>query len=614
MAKLSELTKELAQAGVTAQDLRFFSEKGKDLKDVKLEITALSTSPHYPATVSPALLDNHFLLPVALSDIQELLGYFDTYVINRPLQFVVPAAGAATRQVQLLRSILNNETFSSASTPQSIYTSADMIVKELQAERRLDDTQKATLKSLTEVQNGVLRFWKEGIIGQKYAFWDDLAQVMGKNGQSLEDCIRREEIKTIAKFIVDQEGLNYGNLPKLLMRIHSYKDSSGARESRYTLEEHLREAAMLMKGAPLLRLHFPISEEHESLAVNALNDIWNKENFRSFMKEQGFSRDDVEITWSYQDPNTDSVSIDFASKQIVRNGAGEPLLRKAGHGSLLPNISQLQCDGLWLQNVDNVLYNNAPIKQMVVVYKRLMAALSMKLESQAHSFIERLTDSIVQERPDVSLNAQVQKFLDRELLTKVQQAQLKNMNPLEVSGVLKTILDRPIVVAGYVPLKKGQAGGGPFVIETDLGGVSVCKVNTLEQAEFTGGADNTTFKAGAFFNPVEFFISKTRFDGSQYDLSIGVDDQRSFRSQKSDSKGNIIAAYERPGLWNGSMAKLLQVSIPIPSHTFSAIKDIAGVESFLSHLHNPYDGPVITDIDLERGVVDREVAEYLSAK
>jgi Domain of unknown function (DUF4301) len=607
-----EISSSLKQFGITEADLAFFHQKNKPLEQVAAELKFLSSDPTYPAIVSPALMDNSFMLPLDLDEFNNLLGYFKATVINQNLQFVVPTAGAASRQVSLLKTLLNHPLFSESATPDMIHLQADSAVKELSSERRPTDSQKAALSSLREVSNDVLRFWNEGVVNKKYAFWYELKAAMASNGVSLEEAIEKRDIKTVSRFIIGSEGINYAKMPKALMRVHSYENGTNTPECRLVMEEHLREASLLLKGASLLRIHFLISEEHQTYATKALENLWTKEGFVEFIKQQGFSRDNIEVTWGYQASSTDSVSLDLTSKQLVRDAQGQPLLRKAGHGCLLPNLSNLNSEGIWLQNVDNVLYDNPLIKRMVIMYKQAMAALAKREEARIHNFVSRLDSVIHQDTSDPSLNAQIIKYLDNTLLMTISDPSLKDKAAIDVARTLRAILDRPLVVAGYVPLERGQAGGGPFVIETELGGTRVQKVNTLEQSEFPGGSENTTFQSGTFFNPVLYFLAKKAASGAAHDLSICADQSRAFRSLKPAENGNIISAYERPGLWNGSLAKALQISIPVPSSTFSAIKTLAGKESFLARLHGKYDGPAITELDLDRGVLDRNFAEFLN--
>jgi hypothetical protein len=79
-----------------------------------------------------------------------------------------------------------------------------------------------------------LRFL-EGI--DKFAFWDDLRNVMALDGLQLETVISECRYRTILDYLLTSRGLNYGSLPKGLLKFHRYPDGC-----RTAFEEHLVEA------------------------------------------------------------------------------------------------------------------------------------------------------------------------------------------------------------------------------------------------------------------------------------------------------------------------------------------------------------------------------------
>ena len=71
----------------------------------------------------------------------------------------------------------------------------------------------------------------------------------------------------ILRFILMAEGLNYGQLPKALLKFHTYPGGG-----RTALEEHLVEAALYARDAQgCARLHFTVSIEHEQASGNILS-------------------------------------------------------------------------------------------------------------------------------------------------------------------------------------------------------------------------------------------------------------------------------------------------------------------------------------------------------
>jgi hypothetical protein len=609
----SELQKLCEQFGITSEDLSYLTKTKKPLEAVLDELQILSTQARrFPAVVSPATIKNNFLKAIAAEEVKQLLHAFSRE--ERDNRFVIPAAGAASRQFQLVRGLLNSKDFAQAKTFSDFITTADLLLSSLI--EPLSAEQKATKSAALEIQKELPRFWNEGILAKRFAFVEDLDQVLKKSNLDLATLVQAEDIRTICEYILSPNGLNYGFLPKALMRLHAYPESDlpeAQRDCRLGLEEHIRTISKLFSASPSqkVKIHFFISEEHEQHFIDALQELSQKPTLISTLKENGIAWDDLDITWDFQHRSTDSVSLDQVSQQVVREDSGTIFLRKAGHGALLQNLSTLSEGGFWLQNVDNVLYDNPQIKPLVNSFKQIIAAYGAQLESDAHKLMQQLSAVIASGTENPAINQLALTFIQEKLCTKPDPSTLNSPNELELSKKIFKLLDRPIVVAGYVPLEPGQAGGGPFVVEVQLGDVKVLKVNTLEGSEFDGGQNNAVFRTGEFFNPVDLYITRTRFDGSLYSFDNCIDASRAFVSSKTDKTGRPILAYERPGLWNGSLALAFQVSIALPSNVFSAIKTVAGPESFLSPLHQEYNGQTFRELDFDRAVVTESSAAMI---
>ncbi len=603
---------ELSRFGVTPEDIRQLAALGKFEADTLKELKALSSASTPPNVKAPATLTNQFMARLDRAKVESCLETFQQAIKSRSLIFVVPAAGAASRQFQLLRTICKHPAFVDDRTLEEVQARAEQIVASISGNKQASGEDKATLKIMQEVAQNLPRFWKAGILNSGYAFLDDLQVALKTQGLSLGKLIAERDIKTLGDAILSEQGLNYSFLPKALMRFHSYKQADGPPECRLAVEEHIRLAAKLMKGASDLKLHFIISEEHQAHFEQALGDIKAKPGFVKALQTAGFTLDKLSITYDFQSPATDSVSLDIASGAIARTSSGQVALRKSGHGALLPNLSNLAADGMWLQNIDNVVYENPQIQGVAILYKQIMAGLAIQLEQRAHGYLEELGDPQRSARP--GLSSEIVKFLREDLLIDVEPMVAEKLHGSEGNALLRQLLNRPVMVAGYVPLEPGQAGGGPFVLETRdrSSGLTLRKVSTVEGSEFPEGQNSAVFKSGEFFNPVNLFLSRRDPRGARHDLTTCVNTERCFTAEKTDSQGRPIRVYELPGLWNGSLEFASQVSIPTPASTFAAVKDCAGRESFLSELHRPFDGTAIGKLDRDRQVVDGDLERYLT--
>ncbi len=55
---------------------------------------------------------------------------------------------------------------------------------------------------------------------KRYAFFHDLKAAVAAQGRDLEDLIRKKADRDLLRFILTEEGLNYGRLPKALLKFH----------------------------------------------------------------------------------------------------------------------------------------------------------------------------------------------------------------------------------------------------------------------------------------------------------------------------------------------------------------------------------------------------------
>ena len=78
---------------------------------------------------------------------------------------------------------------------------------------------------------------------------------------------------------------------------------------------------------------------------------------------------------------------------------------------------------------------------------------------------------------------------------------------------------------------------------------------------------------GEYFNPVDVVCMVRDYRGQKFDLPDFVDPQTGFISEKSKD-GRPLRAMERPGLWNGAMAKWNTVFVAVPATTFTPAKVI----------------------------------------
>ena len=95
-----------------------------------------------------------------------------------------------------------------------------------------------------------------------FAFYAELDAVCKTlYGKDIPALLDGGEYKKIVAALLGKEGMNYGNLPKGLLKFHLYADGA-----RTPLEEHLVEGAQTATDSQgVVNLHFTVSPEHRAL-------------------------------------------------------------------------------------------------------------------------------------------------------------------------------------------------------------------------------------------------------------------------------------------------------------------------------------------------------------
>ena len=160
----------------------------------------------------------------------------------------------------------------------------------------------------------------------KFAFFDDLdAACQHLYGKGIEALVAEGSYKKVVAALLKEDGLNYGNLPKGLLKFHNYKAGS-----RTPLEEHLVEGALdAVNKSGKVNVHFTVSPQHR-----AIFEAKVAEKVVIYADKYGVEYD---ITFSEQKPSTDTIAVDM-SNQPFREENGELLFRPGGRGVCAQNI------------------------------------------------------------------------------------------------------------------------------------------------------------------------------------------------------------------------------------------------------------------------------------
>ncbi|MDI9569845.1 MAG: DUF4301 family protein [Pseudomonadota bacterium] len=386
----------------------------------------------------------------------------------------------------------------------------------------------------------------------RYPFYEDLRRVMARRGEDPDACRREGRYESLLSYILTSRGLDYGRLPKALLKFHRYPDGS-----RTALEEHLTEAALYATdNRRVSRLHVTVSPEHRLVVTDFLQET--RPRYEALF---GLSYD---VAVSCQETATNTIAVDM-DKRPFRTEKGRLYFRPGGHGALLGNMNELDGDIVFLKNIDNVVPDR--LKGVTVCYKKLLAGLL--LERQEEIFRHR--HSLEGGHVDGEILAAGDRFC-RERLHIVFPDDYRRWPPERRKEFQLRKLDRPIRVCGVVR-NEGEPGGGPFWVRDADGGRSLQIVEEV-QVDPHSESQQAIWGSASHFNPVDLVCGIRDYRGRKYDLRRFVDPGAVSIARKSE-KGRDLQALELPGLWNGSMADWNTIFVEVPIATFNPVKTVA---------------------------------------
>ena len=385
---------------------------------------------------------------------------------------------------------------------------------------------------------------------EDFVFFDELKSAMGEEGQDIDRHLDDERYEHIARFALGPDGLNYSNLPKGIIHFHKYKDGL-----RTAFEEHLVEAAEYSRdGDGVARVHFTVSPGHMDKVKELLN---------SKIKEYEKNGLKIDITYSIQKPSTDTIAVDMDNKPFLDND-GKIVLRPGGHGALIENLNDLDCDITFIKNIDNVVPDR--LKHETYVYKKALGGYLLVLQQMTFDYLEELDKGFDNDEFIENLTNFVSDGLKIEI-----PSHFEGLSREEKLRYLRGKLDRPIRICGVVK-NEGEPGGGPFWVRGKDESLTKQIVESA-QVDMDSREQKSIWQSSTHFNPVDLVCGLRNYKGGAFDLRKYVDPDMAFISHKSKD-GRDLKALELPGLWNGAMADWNTLFVEVPLITFNPVKTV----------------------------------------
>lgn len=262
------------------------------------QIDILLKGRHFIELESAATVANGRITRLNAAEFGELQRLWQEKVAGNATKFI-PASGAATRMF-------------------------GFIVK----------VQQGGAENISDVSSrDFIKFWNAL---PTFPFYAELGAVLQRNGIDIEAERKSGKIRDIIKYLLEPCGLNYSNLPKLLLRFHIDNGNP-----RLAIEEHVKEAVWLTGG----NVHFTVSEDALDKASELAQELTER------YAEKGH---ELRVSFSLQHKGTDVIAFAQGKDELHRNSDGTLFFRQSGHGALIGNLNKLKEDYILIQNVDNL--------------------------------------------------------------------------------------------------------------------------------------------------------------------------------------------------------------------------------------------------------------------
>lgn len=497
---------------ITEKDKALLAKKGISEEKFEHQLACFATGFPFLRLAAAASVEKGILTPNAEEE-KDFLTSWENYTTNEQNKVVkfVPASGAASRMFKNVFAFVDAE--------------------------------------YNEPTTDFEKFFFDNI--HKATYFNDLdAACTRLFDRNIDNLIATNQQKKVAKAMLSAEGLNYGALPKGLLKFHRYPEGS-----RTPLEEHLVEGALYAREKNnTVNVHFTVSPEHRSLFEALVKEVVPTYEAKFGVK--------YHVTFSEQKPSTDTVAAN-PDNTPFRTKDGNLLFRPGGHGALIENLNDIDADVVFIKNIDNVVPDR--LKEDTVRYKKLLAGVLVKLQAQAFAYLRKL-DSGKYTMDDLR---EMLQFVQKKLFTK--NPETKMLEDTEMAIYLRKKLNRPMRVCGMVR-NVGEPGGGPFLAYNADGTISL-QILESSQIDMNDPEKKEMFEKGTHFNPVDLVCAIKDYKGQAFHLPDYVDPQTGFISHKSKD-GKELKALELPGLWNGAMSDWNTVFVEVPLSTFNPVKTV----------------------------------------
>ncbi|MBJ7880061.1 DUF4301 family protein [Gelidibacter salicanalis] len=503
----------------TDQDILQIESKGLTLAKVQSQVELFETGMPFADLTAAATIGNG-IIRCSESEQKHYINFFENQRNNISLAKFVPASGAATRMFK------------------SLFRFIEEYIPENETINSFINRTKDTDLTLFLVGLEKLPFYHR-VLEQLKGFYPNYNSMTSDKQKLL-----------FVKTMLDEDKMNYGFYPKGLLPFHKYKDHLAT-----AFIEHFFEAALYASTNNTAKLHFTISERHDTIFDQEFKKV------KSIVESK--TNTTFKISFSYQKESTDTIAV-TPKNEPFREDNGELTFRPSGHGALLENLNQLDADVIFIKNIDNVVVYK--YEDEVAEYKKMLAGMLLEKQHQVFKYLKILENGELSEQDLI----EIAEFLANHLNVMISTEFEKYSKKYQIEYLFDK-LNRPIRVCGMVK-NEGEPGGGPFWVKSESGQISLQIIESA-QIDNDNKAQKKILQNATHFNPVDLVCGIKNFRGDVFDLQKFVDPKTAFITMKTNA-GKDLKALELPGLWNGSMAYWNTIFVEVPLMTFNPVKTV----------------------------------------
>ena len=521
---VTDLEKAL-NAGLTSHEFVALYHQKKNIDLVIKQIESLKKGIKKTQLEAPATINNG-INTFSSDEMLRFSDYFEQESQSKILEKFVPASGAATRMFKFLSEFLVQY------NPEKESINA-----------YINRTENHTLETF--------------IVGMtKFPFYTEVVNYLKKSNPNYKDYSINKKQYLFIKTILTDEVFNFLNKPKAVLPFHKYPEAILT-----PIGEHFKESQAYASNGKG-NIHFTITEAHLNLFEEQIN------------KQPKQYKEISEISYSYQDPSTDSIAINEKG-ELLKDENDQFIFRPGGHGALLYNLNLRDADIIFIKNIDNVSHNSI---NEIAFYKKSLAGYLLEIQNKVFSHLNALE----QATDKSALIKSTKNFIENKLSVKIN-TDFEDFKEESQIKILHQFLNRPIRVCGMVK-NENEPGGGPFWVKDKKGNLNLQIVESA-QVDIQNEYQKTIFSEATHFNPVDLVCAIKNYKGEKFDLLNYTDPETGFVVEKSKN-GQTYKSYELPGLWNGSMANWITLFVEVPLQTFNPVKT---VNDLLKPAHQPHE-------------------------